>query len=230
MLIKRWIPSPFKHPRSDSDPLDMIVIHHIGSKNGRLYGVKGAVSWFTNEELHRNKKTGRIENKVSAHYIVPRKPYEGRSDVIALVRHEDVAYHAGRSSWTVGDEARTNINRYSIGIELEGDGNLVEYTDFQYERLAELVKGLIEEHGIPEENIVGHEDIAPSRKVDPGRYFDWKRFRTDIHPLQTEEGLPTTPKRGAVVPDRDFHMDGGEQPRRRFTSLLQSLIKVFMKH
>jgi len=230
MLIKRWIPSPFRHPRSASDPLDMIIIHHIGSKGGKLYGVGGAVAWFTNEELHRNKKTGKVENKVSAHYIIPREPYEGRSDMIALVKHEDVAYHAGRSSWTVGGEARTNINRYSIGIELEGDGNLVEYTDFQYERLAELVKGLMGEHGIPEENIVGHEDIAPGRKIDPGRLFDWKRFRTDIHPPQTEEGQPPAPEAVAAVPDRDFHMNGGEQPRGGFRSLLQAIIGIFVRH
>lgn len=230
MLIKRWIPSPFRHPRSASDPLDMVIIHHIGSKGGKLYGVGGAVAWFTNEELHRNKKTGKIENKVSAHYIIPREPYEGRSDMIALVRHDEVAYHAGKSSWVVGSKTRTNINRYSIGIELEGDGNLVEYTDFQYERLAELVKGLMDEYGIPEENIVGHEDIAPGRKVDPGRHFDWKRFRTDLRPPQKEEDEPAAAMDGPAVPDRDFHMDGGEQPRGGLHSLIQAIIRIFVRH
>ena len=225
-LIKRWKPSPFKHPRPEKYPLDMIVIHHIGSKNGKLYSVKGAVSWFVKEELHRNKKTGKIENKVSAHYIIPRETY-GQAQVVALVSHEDVAYHAGVSSWTVGGITRKNINNYSIGIELEGDGNLVPYTDAQYERLAEIVRSLMDVYGIPEENIVGHEDIAPKRKVDPGRLFDWKRFRTDIAP--PEIAIPE-PASVTVAPDRDFHMESGETRRPGFLGLIQSIIKLFVKH
>jgi len=219
MLIKRWMPSPFKCARPAGCPLDMVVIHHIGSKDGKLYGVAGAIAWFTDESLHLNKKTGKIENKVSAHYIIPRQTYETQTDMIALVKEEEVAYHAGESSWTVDGVTRSDINNYSVGIELEGDGNVAEYTGFQYERLAELVRELMEGHHIPEANIVGHEDIAPGRKVDPGRLFDWKRLRTDIAPkIQIVVPAPAT------VPDSDFYMGSGESRRRGFFS---GLLRLF---
>jgi N-acetyl-anhydromuramyl-L-alanine amidase AmpD len=218
MLIKRWIPSPFFYARPTNCPLDMIVIHHIGSKDGSLYSVDGAVAWFTNEKIHVNPKTGKIENKVSAHYIIPRDTYDVQTDMIALVKEEDVALHAGESSWKVDGVVRTRINNYSVGIELEGDGNLVEYTDFQYERLAELVRELCEKHGIKENNIVGHEDVAPDRKVDPGRMFDWKRLRTDIAPKV--QVVVTKPAR---LPTGDFYMGSGETAPRGFFSKIARL-------
>ena len=220
MLIKRWIPSPFFKARPNKYPLDMVVIHHIGSKGGNLYGVPGAVSWFTNEKLHVNPKTGKIENKVSAHYIIPRETYEQQTDLIALVKHDDVAYHAGVSSWTVGGVVRQDINNYSIGIELEGDGNLVEYTDFQYDRLGELIRELMQNYSIPENNIVGHEDVAPDRKVDPGRLFDWKRLRTGIAP-KTQVVVSNPPR----VPSKDFYMGSGETASRGFFSMISRLFR-----
>jgi len=219
MLIKSWIPSPFFSSRPSSCPLDMIVIHHIGSKNGKLYGASGAIAWFTDKELHRNPKTGALENKVSAHYILPRAPYN-QAELIVLVKNEDVAYHAGESTWKVGGKTRTNINKYSIGIELEGDGNLIEYTDFQYDRLAELVRELMENYRIIENNIVGHEDIAPDRKVDPGRLFDWKRLRSGITPRIQIVVPESTP-----VPDKDFYMTSGVAAPRGIFSKLSSFLQ-----
>lgn len=218
MLIKRWIPSPFKGTRPAGCPLDMVIIHHIGSKDGKLYSVSGTIAWFTEEKLHLNPKTKKIENRVSAHYIIPRQTYETQTDMIALVKNEEVAYHAGESSWTINGVTRSSINNYSVGIELEGDGNLVEYTDFQYTRLAELLRELMEKYGIPEANIVGHEDIAPGRKIDPGRLFDWKRVRTDIAP-KVQVVVPAP----GHVPDKDFHMASGEDTNTGFFSRISRL-------
>jgi len=219
MLIKRWVPSPFKCARPADCPLDMVVIHHIGSKDGKLYGVPGAIAWFTDEKLHLNPKTGKIENKVSAHYIIPRAVFETQTDMIALVKEEEVAYHAGESSWVVNGTARTDINRYSVGIELEGDGNVTEYTDFQYDRLVELLRELMESRHIPEANIVGHEDVAPGRKVDPGRLFDWKKVRAGIAP-KNQIVVPTP----VSLPDSEFYMGSGETKRREVFS---GLFKLF---
>ena len=219
MLIKRWIPSPFKCARPTGCPLDMIVIHHIGSKDGKLYSVPGAIAWFTNVSLHRNPKTGAIENKVSAHYIIPRQIYETQTDMIGLVKHEEVAYHAGESNWTVNGVTRSDINNYSTGIELEGDGNLCEYTDFQYERLEELVRELMQNHQIPESNIVGHEDVAPGRKIDPGKLFDWKRFRAGLGP-KTQVDVPSA----IPVPDEQFYMGSGEN---QHPNLFSRILKLF---
>jgi N-acetyl-anhydromuramyl-L-alanine amidase AmpD len=212
----------------------MIIIHHIGSKNGSLYGVGGTVTWFTNEEVHRNKTTGKIENKVSAHYIVPREEYKS-NDIIHLVSHNDIAYHAGFSQWSVNGKTRSNLNNYSIGIELEGDGNFVEYTDFQYENLIELVKNITSAHDIPYSNIVGHEDVSPGRKVDPGKLFDWKRFRTGINTtvvsMPEVEIKPDTPLETEPPKTNVCEMGGGEnhvgKPANFLSLILNLILKAF---
>lgn len=202
MYTKKWLPSPFFMSRGNY-PLDMIVIHHIGSQNGKLYSVKGTLTWFTDVNVHKNKETGKIENQVSAHYVLPRAQHDG-NDVYSLVKDTDIAYHAGESQWIVDGKLRKFINRYSIGIEMEGDGNLVEYTDYQYEVFAWLVKNLMDQYNIPESNIVGHEDIAPKRKVDPGKLFDWKKFRSMINPpiiINTTENPPENTGVKETIPE-----------------------------
>lgn len=201
MFIKKWLPSPFFEARGKY-PLDMVIIHHIGSQDGKLYSVKGTLTWFTNLEVHKNKETGKIENKVSAHYVLPREQHEG-TDLYNLVKDTDIAYHAGVSQWTINNNLRKYINRYSVGIEMEGDGNLVEYTDYQYDVLTWLVKDLMDQYNIPESNIVGHEDIAPGRKVDPGKFFDWKKFRTMLNPPIIIESVEV-PKVEPAVPTERF--------------------------
>ena len=233
MSRKVWIPSPFYKSRGNY-PLDMIVLHHIGSKNGKLYSVKGTVTWFTNEEVHRNKETGKIENKVSSQYILPRKPYsvDGEEyDVIHLVENGNVAYHAGYSQWVVDGVTRKYLNKYSLGIEIAGDGNLIEYTDYQYEHLIELIKDLMSKHNIPEDSIVGHEDIAPDRKVDPGKLFDWKRLRKGINPpemfIMSEVAVVATPVPD-VDEDDDVVMGGGEDKAGKKVSMLEMFLDWIM--
>jgi AmpD protein len=80
------------------------------------------------------------------------------------------AWHAGESSW----KGRSRCNDFSIGIEVEGDGE-VPFTAAQYRRLAAVTRLLMARYPIAE--IVGHSDIAPARKVDPGPQFDWARYR-----------------------------------------------------
>jgi N-acetyl-anhydromuramyl-L-alanine amidase AmpD len=221
----------------------MIVIHHIGSKEGKLYGVGGTLTWFTNTEVHKNPKTGVIENKVSAHYIIPREEYKN-SDVIHLVNHADIAYHAGYSQWLVDGKTRKSINNYSIGIELEGDGNFVDYTDFQYETLIELIKDITALHDIPESNIVGHEDVSPGRKVDPGKLFDWKRLRKGLTPsvLFTPNGPytevtvtpdePTPVSSGIIAPptlDEINVMGGGENSVGKPGNFISTFLKLIQK-
>ena len=221
-----WIPSPFFHARGNS-PLDMIVIHHIGSKNGKLYGVNGTVTWFTDEEVHKNAETGKVENKVSAHYIIPRKPFPYENDVydlIHLVQHTDIAYHAGYSQWIVNGVTRKYLNKYSLGIEMAGDGNLVEYTDYQYEHLIELIRELMSGYNMSDDNIVGHEDISPDRKVDPGKLFDWKRLRKGVNPPEMFI-MSEVPIVATEVPDVDeddkVQMGGGEDKVGKKVSLLE---------
>jgi len=226
MSRKLWIPSPFRHPRGNY-PLDMIVVHHIGSKNGKLYGVGGTITWFTDEEVHRNPKTGKIENKVSAHYIIPREPYK-EYDIIECAKPVDIAYHAGYSSWTVNGKQRKYINNYSVGIELAGDGNLVEYTDYQYEHLIELSRNLVQNYNIPTDNIVGHEDISPGRKVDPGETFDWKRYRTGINPPKVFT-MPEATIKADKTEEEEIFMESGENTAGKRTTVVDLLMKFLRK-
>lgn len=103
--------------------------------------------------------------RVSAHFLLRR---DGR--VLQFVSCDQRAWHAGASVW----RGRDNCNHYSIGIELEGlEGT--RFDDAQYAPLARLLRALAAHYPIAE--VVGHEDIAPGRKADPGAGFDWPRLR-----------------------------------------------------
>jgi len=241
MIRTLWKPSPFFRARGNY-PLDMIIIHHIGSDAGKLYSISGTITWFTSTGAHKNPQTGAIENPVSAHYAIPRAP-QADYDVVQFVKDTDTAYHAGVSQWVVNGKTRNNINNYSIGIELEGDGNLVAYTDFQYTTLTDLLSTLISKYKISGNLIVGHQDIAPTRKVDPGKLFDWDRIHREIGPsrvVASADSPSSTPAPVAVttaapqatvppiemVPDDQFHMGGGTDKDGRHSNFLASFLKM----
>ena len=93
-----------------------------------------------------------------------------------IVNFGDRAWHAGPSSFK-GDD---NCNDFSIGIELEGT-DIIPYTDAQYDVLSEITQLLMVAYPLlTEDRIVGHCDIAPTRKTDPGPAFDWKRYRQSL--------------------------------------------------
>jgi N-acetyl-anhydromuramoyl-L-alanine amidase len=111
--------------------------------------------------------------RVSAHALINR---EGR--VSQYVPFGAKAWHAGQSEYC----GRAGCNDYSIGIELEGTDE-IPYTDAQYDQLAAVVNALLATYStLSSEHIAGHSDIAPGRKWDPGRYFDWPRFRAMVKP------------------------------------------------
>lgn len=148
-----------------------IIIHHTGTTDADKPGKFNAlVNWLTKKDKYY----------VSAHYLIGRK---GESAQLVDPKKYE-AFHAGRSRYWHPYHRRvcSDWNRYSVGIELLGDGNDTQYTDEQYRTLAILVKSLLKQ--FPEIHplcIVGHENIAPDRKVDPGKTFDWHRFFKDIY-------------------------------------------------
>ena len=113
--------------------------------------------------------------EVSAHYLI------GRNGAIyRLVDEAKRAWHAGTSRWLVEGREETDINSASIGIELDNPGHTNGYVPFaeaQLESLYGLCADIMRRHSIPIENIVGHSDIAPGRKQDPGELFPWPEFR-----------------------------------------------------
>jgi len=106
--------------------------------------------------------------EVSAHYLI-----DEDGTCYRLVAEEKRAWHAGRSAW----RGQTDINARSIGIELVNPGHEFGYRPFpdrQMAALAALAQGILTRHPIPARNVVGHADVAPRRKEDPGELFDWQ--------------------------------------------------------
>jgi N-acetylmuramoyl-L-alanine amidase len=143
-------PSPFFDPRPEGAAVSLIVLHFTGGKSFD----------YALETLTK----GRNGREVSAHYLI-------REDgaIFRLVAEDKRARHAGVSAWRGKDD----VNSRSIGIELSNrDGR--PYPPAQLEALAALCGDLRKRYGIPPENIVGHSDVAPDRKDDPGAHFPWK--------------------------------------------------------
>jgi len=114
-----------------------------------------------------NKLTN-LKSKVSSHYLINKN-----GDIIVLVPDLYVAWHAGKSSW----KNHNSLNKHSIGIEVSNPGHQYNYKIFskkQIRSIIKLSKYLIKKYNINNENILGHSDIAPFRKKDPGEKFPWK--------------------------------------------------------
>ena len=111
--------------------------------------------------------------KVSSHYLITQK-----GKVYKLVEDNRVSWHAGASCWG----KYKNLNKNSIGIELVNKGHKLGYTNFKNKQLTSLIKIckiLIKKYKIKKKNIVGHSDIAPMRKIDPGEKFPWKKLKNN---------------------------------------------------
>ena len=137
-------------------PIAYLVLHYTGMESGAA-----ALARMCDAQA-----------KVSAHYMIEE---DGR--IFRLVDEERRAWHAGVSEWA----GESNINSASIGIEIVNgghdwpceDGSLPPYSDVQINALIALCKDIMGRHNIPAQNVLGHSDIAPSRKIDPGEHFPW---------------------------------------------------------
>lgn len=151
-------PLPHFNERPIGVVIDTIVIHSIYSTEGTdPFSPHSCIALL---DTHC----------VAAHYLITRS-----GEIIRLVPDECRAWHAGKSCMPFSDDSRTEVNDFSIGIELvatESSG----FTEAQYMSLSKLTKSLLARH--PVRSIVGHDQIAPDRKTDPGPLFDWTRFRS----------------------------------------------------
>lgn len=158
--------SPNFDARPAGEVIDLVVLHSISLPPGQ-YGGDAIERLFGNRlDCDAHPYYDALRGlRVSAHFLLRR---DGR--VLQFVSCDQRAWHAGASVW----RGRDNCNHYSIGIELEG----LEGTRFdaaQYAPLARLLRALAAHYPIAE--VVGHEDVAPGRKADPGAGFDWPRLR-----------------------------------------------------
>ena len=149
--------------------ISMLVVHNISLPPGE-FGGDAITRLFTNT-LNTEAHPYYVQLKglrVSAHFLIRRN-----GGIIQFVPCNKRAWHAGVSSW----QGTPLCNDFSLGIELEGDDNS-PFSDAQYAALARLTRRL--KRAFPVRHIVGHSDIAPGRKTDPGPYFDWPRYLARI--------------------------------------------------
>jgi AmpD protein len=163
----RFIPSPNCDDRPAGETVRLIVIHNISLPPGE-FGGDDVIRLFCNtlDCAAHPYYDGLRGLRVSAHFLVRRS-----GELLQFVPCTRRAWHAGASSW----RGNARCNDFSVGIELEGSDE-VPYTDPQYAALAALAAALLRAY--PVEDVVGHADIAPGRKTDPGPAFDWPRFRS----------------------------------------------------
>jgi AmpD protein len=165
----RQVLSPYFDARPGGVLPELIVIHGISMPPGE-FGGPWIDRLFTGNlpaDAHPFfRETSRL--RVSAHALIRRD-----GTIVQYVPFGQRAWHAGQSHY----RGRAGCNDFSIGIELEGTGE-IPYTDSQYEQLGLLVQALLATYpSLSSDHIAGHSDIAPGRKTDPGPSFSWERMR-----------------------------------------------------
>ncbi|MBU1426424.1 MAG: 1,6-anhydro-N-acetylmuramyl-L-alanine amidase AmpD [Gammaproteobacteria bacterium] len=162
----RRLASPNHDARPARVVIDLLVIHNI-SLPPNEYGGDAIERFFTNSLDHSGHPYyEQLKGvRVSSHFLVRRD-----GQIVQFVPCSKRAWHAGASNW----RGRSRCNDFSIGIELEGS-DFEPYTERQYAALVRLTRRLQRIYPIGE--IVGHSDIAPQRKTDPGPFFNWEEYK-----------------------------------------------------
>jgi N-acetylmuramoyl-L-alanine amidase len=176
--VSAFIETPSPNFDERGLPVTMLVMHYTGMQDAA-----SAIARLADPEA-----------KVSAHYVVAED-----GQIVAMVDEDKRAWHAGKSYW----RGITDVNSASVGIEIVNPGHEFGYRPFpdvQIDAVLGLAKGIVQRHRITRGNVVGHSDIAPKRKEDPGELFPWYRFaklrlalprptRNLMDPLWTEAGF-----------------------------------------
>jgi N-acetylmuramoyl-L-alanine amidase len=157
-IIVKYSPNFSKEKRIEKN-IKYVIIHYTGMQS----------------EIESIKRLKNPKSKVSCHYLINR---EGK--IIQMVKDTNTAWHAGKSKW----KKISNLNNISLGIELVNKGHKFGYQNFSSEQINSLIKlckNLKKKYLIKKENFLGHSDIAPLRKMDPGEKFPWKKL--SIHKI-----------------------------------------------
>lgn len=178
MIQAEETPSPNFDDRPARTPIDILLLHYTGMRTGAA-------------ALERLRDPNA---KVSAHYLVEE---DGR--LFRLVDEEKRAWHAGVAFWR-GEE---DINARSIGVEIVNPGHEWGYRPFpeaQVKTVVELCRDVVARHAVPRERVLGHSDVAPERKEDPGELFPWERlaFEGLALPPYGGPGAPNMPREKAL--------------------------------
>lgn len=158
-------------------------------------------------DLNWLRRGGDERRPVSVHYYIAKN---GR--IVQLVREEDIAWHAGRSVWTVDGKVVENCNAVSIGIELENlNTGRDPYPEAQYAAALALTRDLVRRYDVPRGQLVRHLDIAPGRKTDPAG-FPWERFVHEVYADADEASVDPSTLLPALMRDLAFRSAGAALP------------------
>lgn len=149
-----WRDTPNFRPRRDGLTPTILLMHYTGMESAQ-----DALDLLCHED-----------SGVSCHYLV-----DEQGQVTQMVAENERAWHAGKSYWA----GEHDINSASIGIEIVNEGHGADYKDFpdrQIEAVIELSKDILARHNISAHNVIGHSDVAPERKKDPGEKFPWQKL------------------------------------------------------
>lgn len=180
-----WIPtvkqqkSNFFTPRCEQDKITLLVVHNISLPKGEFGGSHISDLFLGKIDANAHPSFADIAQiEVSAHCLIRRD-----GSIIQYVSFDDKAWHAGISCFN----GKSKCNDFSIGIELEGTDE-IPYEKNQYEALASLTVSIQKQYPlIIDKNIVGHCDIAPGRKTDPGQAFNWQYFYKVLNDIKLVE-------------------------------------------
>jgi N-acetylmuramoyl-L-alanine amidase len=206
-LIDR--PSPNYNPRPGNGTVDMLILHYTGMPSAA-------------EALARLCDPAA---QVSAHYVI-----DEDGTVFRLVAEERRAWHAGVSFWA----GRRDINGASIGIELVNPGHEWGYRAFppaQMTALEALCRDILARHPIPARHVLGHSDVAPQRKEDPGELFDWARLARAGIGLWPAHDPALAPPEGIAEAQRMLAAIGYEVPQTgKLDAGTAAVIRAFQRH
>jgi N-acetylmuramoyl-L-alanine amidase len=203
-------PSPNFDTRGEVVPT-ILVLHYTGMPSGQA-----AIDWLANPQ-----------SGVSSHYVV-----EENGDVFRLVAEEQRAWHAGVSSW----RGKTALNAHSIGIEIVNPGHEWGYRafpDVQMVAVKDLCFDILSRHAIEPRNVIGHSDIAPLRKIDPGELFDWKYLSSHgigIMPEYNESDFAIERHDIALLQEELSNYGYGLPITGIYDDLTIAVVKAFQRH
>lgn len=169
LTAARKVPSPHFNQRPAGIIPRLLVVHNISLPPGEFGGpwIDQLFTGHLDETAHPYFRDI-AHLKVAAHCLIRRD-----GELVQYVAFDKRAWHAGQSNYLGVD----NCNDFSIGIELEGTDDC-PYTEQQYQVLTQVTRALMAHYALEPQHITGHSDIAPGRKTDPGKAFDWIHYRT----------------------------------------------------
>ena len=205
----------FDTKKREINKIKFLIFHYTGMK----------------KELESIKRLTNIKSKVSSHYLIKKN-----GDIVVLVPDLYVAWHAGKSSW----KKFNLLNNYSIGIEISNPGHEFNYRKFstkQINSLLKLSKLLIKKYKIKAKYILGHSDIAPIRKKDPGEKFPWEYLSKHgvglWHTLPNDTLKKNRNKKIDKIDEKNFYKNlfkiGYLSKNQKIYKLMRFVIKAFQR-